>query len=125
MTLLAAFQILSHRHTGQDDIPVGTPVAGRKRPETDVLIALFVNTLVITADLTGNPIVKEFFARLRRVVLDGHSHPDLPFERLVQELNPERDLSRNPLFQVMFAFHDSSEPSLVAEHTGEACPRSV
>ena len=112
MTLLAAFQILLHRHTGQDDIPVGTPVAGRKRPETDGLIGLFVNTLVITADLTGNPTVKEFLARVRRVALDGYNHQDLPFERLVQELNPERDLSRNPLFQVMFAFHDSSEPSL-------------
>ena len=112
MTLLAAFQILLHRHTGQDDIPVGTPVAGRKRPETDGLIGLFVNTLVIRADLTGNPTVKEFLARVRRVVLDGYNHQDLPFERLVQVLNPERDLSRNPLFQVMFAFHGSSEPSL-------------
>ena len=108
MTLLAAFQIYLHRYTGQDDVPVGTPIAGRTRPETDGLIGLFVNALVIRADLTGNPTAKEFLARVRRVVLDAYDHQDLPFARLIQELNPERDLSRNPLFQVMFAFHDSA-----------------
>jgi amino acid adenylation domain-containing protein len=86
---------------------VGTPIAGRTRYETEGLIGFFVNTLVLRPDITGNPTVKEFLARVGQVALDAYDHQDLPFERLVQELNPERDLSRNPVFQIIFAFRNS------------------
>ena len=113
MTLLAAFQMFLHRYTGQADISVGTPIAGRTRQETEGLIGFFVNTLVLRADVTGNPTVKEFLHRVRRVALDAYEHQDLPFERLVQELNPKRDLSRNPVFQIMFALRNAPDSDLV------------
>jgi len=103
MTLLAAFQILLHRYSGQDDIAVGSPIAGRTRMETEGLIGFFVNTLVFRTDLSGNPTFKELLARVRQVALRAYEHQDLPFEKLVEELNPERDPGRSPLFQVVFA----------------------
>ena len=102
MTLLAAFQSLLFRYTGQDDIVVGTFHANRNRAETESLIGFFVNSLVLRTDFRGVPSFRDVLRRVRKMTLDTYSHQDLPFARLVQELQPERDLSRNPLFQVAF-----------------------
>lgn len=108
MTLLASFQILLSRYTGQHDIPVGTPYAGR-RVETEGIIGFFVNTLVMRTQLSGNPTVREILHRVRGVSLEAMSHQELPFEKLVEELQPERSLSHAPLFQVMFAFQNEQK----------------
>jgi amino acid adenylation domain-containing protein len=102
MFLLAAFAALLHRYTGQDDLVVGAPIANRNRAEIERLIGFFVNSLVMRADLSGNPTFRELLRRVRGVALEAYAHQDLPFEKLVEELQPERDLSRNPLFQVTF-----------------------
>jgi len=107
MSLLAVFQVLLHRYSSQDDIVVGSPIAGRNRVETEALIGLFVNTLVIRTDLSGNPSFLELLGRVRDVTLGAYAHQDLPFEKLVEELHPERNLSHNPLFQVMFTFQNA------------------
>ena len=102
MTLLTGFQVLLARYSRQDDIVVGAPIAGRSRPELEPLIGFFVNTLVLRTDLSGEPSVTDALARVRQVVLDAFAHQDVPFEKLVEELEPRRDLSRNPLCQVAF-----------------------
>ncbi|HEX8920016.1 MAG TPA: condensation domain-containing protein, partial [Pyrinomonadaceae bacterium] len=102
MTMLAAFKALLHRYTGQADIVVGTPVAGRDRVELERLIGFFVNTLVLRADISGDPSFKQLLEHVREVCLGAYAHQEAPFERLVEEIQPERDLSRNPLFQVTF-----------------------
>ena len=98
--MLAAFNVLLYRYTGQHDIFVGSPVANRNRPEVEGLIGFFVNMLVMRMDLSGNPTFRELLGRVRQVALEAYAHQDLPFERLVEELQPERDMSLNPLFQV-------------------------
>ncbi|MFF3650651.1 amino acid adenylation domain-containing protein [Streptomyces sp. NPDC002181] len=103
MTLMAAFQAALAFHSGQDDIAIGTVVANRERPEIEQLVGFFVNTLVIRTDLAGDPTSAQLLARTRESVLGALSHQSLPFERIVDELSPERDLSRNPLFQVLFS----------------------
>ncbi|MDX8130467.1 condensation domain-containing protein, partial [Methylomonas sp. OY6] len=102
MALLGAFQLLLSRYSGQVDLCVGSPVANRNRPEIEGLIGFFVNTLVLRADVSTNPTVAEFLAQIKTTVLDAQQHQDLPFEKLVEALQPERDPSRSPLFQVMF-----------------------
>lgn len=108
MTLLAAFQVLLGRYTRQDDVAVGTPIAGRNRVEIEGLIGFFVNTLVLRTDLSGNPSFRDLIRRVRDVALGGYSHQDLPFEKLVEELQPDRDMSRTPLFQVLFVFQNAA-----------------
>ncbi|HKG14117.1 MAG TPA: amino acid adenylation domain-containing protein, partial [Pyrinomonadaceae bacterium] len=112
MTLLAAFQSLLSLYSGQDDIVVGVPVAGRTRVETEPLIGFFVNTLVMRTDLSGGPSFRELMRRAREVALGAYAHQDVPFEKLVEELQPERDLSHNPLFQVMFAMQSAPQAAL-------------
>ena len=107
MTLLAAFQILLYRYSGQEDIIVGTPIAGRNQIETERLIGLFVNSLAIRTNLSGNPSFRQLLNQVREVTLGAYDHQDLPLEKLIEELNPERDLSRSPLFQVMFVFQNT------------------
>ncbi len=112
MILLAAFQILLQRYSGQDDIVVGSPIAGRNRAEIEGLIGFFINTLALRTDLSGNPTFRDLLNQVRNTALEAYTHQDLPFEKLVAELQPERDLSRNPLFQVMFQFQNTSNPAL-------------
>jgi amino acid adenylation domain-containing protein len=102
MTLLAAFKMLLYRYTQQEDIIIGSPIAGRDRVETEPLIGFFVNTLVLRTNLSGNPTFRELLGRVREVALGAYSHQNLPFEKLLEELQPQRDLSRNPLFQIFF-----------------------
>lgn len=112
MTLLAAFQTLLYRYTGQEDILVGSPIANRNRAELDQLIGCFVNTLVLRTNLEGNPTFTELLGRVRKVGIDAYTHQDLPFEKLVEALQPNRDLSYNPLFQVMFVLHNPAANSI-------------
>jgi amino acid adenylation domain-containing protein len=106
MTMLAGFQALLARYTGREDIPVGVAIANRTRREVEGLIGFFVNTLVVRGDLAGSPGFASLLARVRETALAAYAHQDLPFERLVEELQPERDLSRNPLVQVMFGYQN-------------------
>jgi amino acid adenylation domain-containing protein len=109
MTLLAAFQTLLHRYTGQDDIVVGTLIAHRNRAEFEGLIGYFVNILVLRTKLAGDPSFRTVLARVRDVTLGAYEHQDLPYEKLLEELNPPRDLSRNPLFQVLCVLHNTPQ----------------
>ena len=112
MTLLAAFQTLLHRYSGQADIAVGTLVAHRTRAEIEGLIGFFVNTLVLRTDFSGDPSFAELLARVRDTALDAYGHQDLPFEKLVEELHPQRDLGHHPLFDVLLIFQNAPRPPL-------------
>jgi amino acid adenylation domain-containing protein len=112
MTLLAAFKVLLYRYTGQDDVVVGVGIANRNRVEVEPLIGFFVNTLAMRTSLAGNPAFRELLGRVREVAMGAFAHQDLPFEKLVEELRPERDLSRNPLVQVAFVLQNAPNPSL-------------
>lgn len=108
MTLLAAFQILLSRYSGQSDIVIGSPIAGRNRAEVENLIGFFINTLALRSDLSQEKSFREFLQETKETALGAYAHQDLPFEKLVEELHPERDLGRNPIFQVMFQFQSSA-----------------
>jgi amino acid adenylation domain-containing protein len=109
MTLLAGFKILLSRHSGQDNILIGATIAGRSRPEIEGLIGFFINALPLRTDLSGKPSFLELLKRVREVCLGAYTHQDAPFERIVEAINPHRDFSRNPLFQIMFNMADVSE----------------
>ncbi|MBD2606574.1 non-ribosomal peptide synthetase [Scytonema hofmannii FACHB-248] len=112
MTLLTAFKTLLYRYTGQTDIVVGSPIANRNRAEIESLIGFFVNVLVLRTDLSGELSFQELLARVKSTALEAYIHQDLPFEKLVEELQPNRDLSYNPLFQVMFVLQNVPKPNL-------------
>jgi amino acid adenylation domain-containing protein len=116
MTLLAAFKVLLSRYSGQSDIVVGTPIAGRTRGETEDLIGFFVNALVMRTDLPGELNFRQLLKRVKDVALGAYAHQDLPFEKLVEELQRERHLSYSPLFQVLFSFQNA--PQELRELTG-------
>jgi amino acid adenylation domain-containing protein len=113
MTLLAGFQLLLSRYAGQKDIVVGSPIANRPRSELEHLVGFFVNSLALRTDLSGNPSFRELLRRVRKVALGAYAHQNLPFERLVEELNPERVGNRNPFFQVMFVLQNAPRSRLV------------
>jgi amino acid adenylation domain-containing protein len=112
MTLLAAFKVLLSRYSSLFDILVGTPIANRNRAELEPLIGLFINTLVLRTDLSGDPGFRELLARVKEVAIGAYANQDVPFEKLVEELQPERDLARTPLFQVMFVMQNNPMPAL-------------
>ena len=112
MMLLGAFQALLLRYTSQEQISVGYPIAGRQHIETEELIGLFASTLVMHTDLSGDPSFTELLKRVRQTALDAYAHQDVPFERLVEELQPERSLSHSPLFQVAFVLQNVTPPAL-------------
>ena len=110
MVFMTAFVALLARYTGQEDLLVGTPVTGRSQPELEGLIGLFVNMLVFRSDTSGNPTLLDLFRRVRETAIVAYANQDVPFERLVEELRPERDLSRNPVFQVVFDLQNITLP---------------
>ncbi len=112
MLLLAALDVLLARTSGQDDLVVGSPIAGRARPETEPLIGFFVNTLVLRAEVARDQPFRAFLAQVKETCLGAYAHQDLPFERLVQALAPERDPSRSPLFQVLFSLQNAGREGL-------------
>ncbi|HEX8439998.1 condensation domain-containing protein, partial [Archangium sp.] len=115
MLLLAAWQVLLHRYSGQQDISVGMPIAGRRQAEVEGLIGFFVNTLVVRAQVEGAKSFRELLAQVKETTLGAYAHQDVPFEKLVEELRPERDLGRTPLFQVMFSLQNAPMPELEVE----------
>ena len=118
MILEASFAVLLHRYTGQDDILVGTPISGRTHSETQQLIGCFLNTIVLRTRFEQQQTFRTLLRQMRERALGAYAHPDLPFEQLVAELALERDLSRSPLFQVLFVLHDSDGVSQVSKVSG-------
>jgi len=116
MVLLAGFQALIARYTGKEDLVIGSPVAGRTRAELEGLMGCFLNPLVLRADLSGDPSFHEILRRTRRVALDAYAHQEFPFEKLVAELRPVRDLGYSPVFQIMFVMQNAPAPLLAGGH---------
>lgn len=112
MTLLAAFNVLLHRYSRQDDILIGTPVANRNLPEIENLIGVVINTIVLRTNVEDNPAFKKLVKRIKNISLEAYAHQELPFEKLVEELKPKRDLSRTPIFQVVFNLQNAPMPNL-------------
>ena len=109
MTLLAAFKVLLHRYSGQEDITVGTPVANRTQQETEDLIGFFVNTLALRSEVKGEETFTQLLQQLKATTLDAYSHQDVPFEKVVEAVTKSRDLSRSPLFQVLFVLQNTPD----------------
>ena len=112
MLLLAAFETLLHRYTEQSDVTIGADIANRNRIETEGLIGFFVNMMVLRVDFSDDPTFSDLLKRVRRISLDGFAHQDLPLEKLVEVLQPERSLSNNPLFQVVFVLQNQPVPTI-------------
>ncbi|MFM7885046.1 MAG: condensation domain-containing protein, partial [Microcystis panniformis] len=112
MSMFAVFVAQIYRYTGQEDICVGSGVANRRLRETEGLIGMIVNNIVLRTDVSGNPTFKQLLEQVRQVTLEGYANEDLPFDKVVEVLKPVRHLSYNPLFQVMFSFHDAQLPDL-------------
>ncbi|HID54166.1 MAG TPA: non-ribosomal peptide synthetase, partial [Anaerolineae bacterium] len=112
MTLLAAFQTLLSRYARQEDVCVGTPIANRNRAEIEGLIGFFVNTLTLRADLSGNPAFTELLRQVRETTLEAYAHQDVPFDKVVDALQPERNMSHSPLFQVMFTWQNAPKAAI-------------
>ncbi|HEY9815189.1 MAG TPA: amino acid adenylation domain-containing protein [Candidatus Obscuribacterales bacterium] len=112
ITLLTAFKVLLYRYTGQTDVVVGSPIANRNQPEIEKLIGFFVNTLVLRSQVDGDLSFRQVLRQVRQVVVEAQAHQDLPFEKLVEALRPDRNLNRNPLFQVMLAFQTAATDEL-------------
>jgi amino acid adenylation domain-containing protein len=126
MTLLAGFQVLLARYTGQDDIIVGSPIANRPRGELEHLIGFFVNSLALRTDLSGDPTFRHLLGRVRKVSLEAYDHQDLPFEKLVEEVQPSRMGDRDPLYQVMFALQNTAcSPLRLPGITCRSLPQST
>lgn len=124
MCLLAAFKALLFRYTDRPDLVVGSSIANRNRAEIEGLIGFFVNTLVLRTDLSGNPRFLELLQRVKQITLEAYAHQDLPFEKLVEDLQPQRSLSYNPLVQVMFDFQSAASPGRVSGDAHPAAPAS-
>ena len=121
MMLMAAFNVLLHRYTGEEDIVVGTPIAGRQQPETEELIGLFINTLALRTNVSSELSFTQLLERVKQIALGAYAHPDLPFEQLVKEVQPDRAPGQNPLFQTMFVLQNEGGsslrlPELTVEH---------
>ncbi|MBD2493305.1 non-ribosomal peptide synthetase [Nostoc sp. FACHB-280] len=112
MTMLEAFIILLHRYIGQDDIFIGSAVANRRIHQIEKIMGMIVNNLVLRTDVSGNPTVRELLDRVRQVTMEAYANEDVPFDKVVEAIRPVRNLSHNPLFQVMFSFHNSAKPYL-------------
>jgi amino acid adenylation domain-containing protein len=124
MASLAAFYALLYRYTGQGDILLGSGIANRRLRELEHMVGMVVNTVVLRTAVEGSVTFRELLARVRRTMLDAHAHQDVPFEKIVEELQPDRELSRNPMFQVLFSFHDSPVPDMdFAGMTGDLFER--
>lgn len=124
MVLLTAFKVLLQRYTGTDDLLVGTPIANRTRVELEALIGFFVNTLVLRTDLAGKPTFRDLLRRVKEVTIDAYAHQDLPFAKLVEEVRPERDLSHNPLFQVMFVLQNMPTGAVSGAEAAASAPEA-
>ena len=123
MTLLAGFNTLLYRYTGQDDVVVGTNVAGRNVAEIENLIGFFVNMLVLRGDCSGGASFRQLLRRVREMTLEAFAHQELPFEMLVEELQPQRNLSHSPLFQVVFSLQNAPQADLVLPGLKLTVPR--
>jgi len=125
MTYMAAFHVLLYRYSRQEDISIGTPIANRTEGETEGLIGLFINTLVFRGDLSGQPTFRAFLKRVRQTAIEAYEHQHLPFEMLVETLQPERSMSHTPLFQVMYILQNAPVGAGLSTGGGELSLKQI